>query len=140
MFGCCLRAGVACQGGICLGLNMKTNLRVIGIYVLEPLLRQMPPEERGKVEEMLNRIQRLDVSPGELVNFLEALVEKYCECGLPVKLCVCVRMYVCVCVCVCVCACVCACMPACMCVRMCVCMCVCTVCVCVCVCVERERE
>ena len=79
---------------------MKTNLRVIGIYVLEPLLRQMPPEERGKVEEMLNRIQRLDVSPGELVNFLEALVEKYCECALPVKLGMCVCACVCVCVCV----------------------------------------
>ena len=45
----------------------------------------------------------VDVSLGELVNFLEALVEKYCECGLPVKLCV--RACVCVCVCVCVCAC-----------------------------------
>ena len=88
---------------------MKTNLRVIGIYVLEPLLRQMPPEERGKVEEMLNRIQRLDVSPGELVNFLEALVEKYCECALPVKLWVCVHAGVRVCVRACMHACVCVC-------------------------------
>ena len=64
----------------------------------------------------------VDVSLGELVNFLEALVEKYCECGLPVKLCVHVCMCTFVCACTCVCVCVCVCVHACM--HVCVCMCV----------------
>ena len=61
----------------------------------------------------------VDVSLGELVNFLEALVEKYCECGLPVKLCVhvCMCTFVCACTYVCVCVCVCACVYARMCVH-----------------------
>ena len=82
--------GVECQSGTCQGLNQKTNLRIIGTYILDPMLRDMPPEELGNVGEMLSRIRRLDVSPSELVNFLEALMEKYRECGQSQVVCVCV--------------------------------------------------
>ncbi|XP_076452744.1 uncharacterized protein LOC143288281 [Babylonia areolata] len=69
--------GVECELGLCVGLNHRINLRVVGNLVLDPVLRQAPPEEKAGVEEMLGRIRRLEVRSTELVNFLDALVKKY---------------------------------------------------------------
>nr|KAG5704643.1 hypothetical protein BaRGS_025285 [Batillaria attramentaria] len=69
--------GVECQDGRCRGLNQRTNLWVFGRLVLVPLLQQSPPEERKAVDDMLDRIRRLDVSPNDLIIFLEELADKY---------------------------------------------------------------